>query len=63
MKNFGQKEREVKMKKQNITRLIYGIIVMLLALAITLQIRTMAKQDSNVSQLLRNDGLKDSLLQ
>lgn len=51
------------MKKQKTTRIIYCIIVLLLSLAITLQVRTMSKQDSNVSQLMKNDELKDSLLQ
>lgn len=51
------------MIKITTTQIIFAIIIFILSLAITLQIRTMAKQDSNVSQLLRNDELKDSLLQ
>lgn len=43
--------------------MIYMTIFLILSMAITVQLRTMAGQDSNVSQLLRNDELKDSLLQ
>ncbi len=51
------------MKKNRFYRLSLAIVFFILSIAITLQVRTMAKQDSNVTQLLRNDELKDSLLQ
>ena len=51
------------MKNNKTTYIIYATIFFILSLAITLQIRTMASQDSNVSQLMRNSELKDSLLQ
>lgn len=49
--------------KLRINKIMLAVVVLILAMAITLQLRTMAKQDSNVSQILRNDELKDSLLQ
>lgn len=51
------------MKKEEITRLLLALVCCILCMAITLQVRTMSKQDSNVSQIFRNDELKDSLLQ
>lgn len=51
------------MKGINTNQIILSIACLVLSIAITLQLRTMAKQDSNVSQIMRNDELKDSLLQ
>lgn len=51
------------MKKIKSTTITYMIIFLILSMAITVQLRTMAGKDSNVSQLLKNDELKDSLLQ
>ena len=51
------------MKKEEVNRILISIACIVLAMAITLQVRTMAKQDSKVSQMFRNDELKDSLLQ
>ena len=51
------------MKKEEVNRLLIAIACIVLAMAITLQVRTMAKQDSKVSQMFRNDELKDSLMQ
>lgn len=50
------------MKEGKSKEIVFAIVFFILSMAITLQVRTMAKQDSNVSQLFRNDGLKDSLL-
>lgn len=51
------------MKKQELTRILLALVCCILSMAITLQVRTMSKQDSNVSQIFRNDELKDSLLE
>ena len=51
------------MKKEKNGQILMAIVFLILAMAITLQVRTMSKQDSNVTQLLRNSELKDSLLQ
>ena len=51
------------MKQIRATEITFAIVFFILAMAITLQIRTMSGQDSNVSQLIRNSELKDSLLQ
>ena len=51
------------MKKNMFYKVSLAIVFFILSLAITLQVRTMAKNDSKVTQLLRNDELKDSLLQ
>ncbi|MBR3324874.1 MAG: DUF881 domain-containing protein [Clostridia bacterium] len=51
------------MKPSKKTLLVYMGLVAILAMAITVQLRTMAGKDSNASQILRNDELKDSLLQ
>lgn len=51
------------MKKETVKRIMCAIIAFILSLAITIQLRTMAKQDSNVSQVFRNDELKNRLLE
>ena len=51
------------MKNQNINRLMIGIVCVVLTMAITLQIRTMSKTDSTVTQSFANDELKDKLLE
>lgn len=51
------------MKKETVKRMMCAIIAFILSLAITIQLRTMAKQDSNVSQVFRNDELKNRLLE
>ena len=48
--------------KQKSIRIAMGIICFVLALAITVQIRTMKLENSVVSQSFANDELKDSLL-
>lgn len=48
------------MKKE---RILIGIVCLVLTLAITLQLRTMAKTDSAVTKSFANDELKDKLLQ
>lgn len=50
------------MKDSKTINIIFAIVFFILSIAITLQVRTMSRQDSNVSQLFRNDELKDSLL-
>ncbi len=49
--------------KQKTIRIVMGIVCLVLALAITIQLRTMKEQNSDVSQSFANDELKDSLLQ
>ena len=49
------------MKKETVKRIMCAVIAFILSLAITIQLRTMAKQDSNVSQVFRNDELKNRL--
>ena len=51
IKNMGGN----KLKKNRFYKISLAIVFFILSLAITLQVRTMAKQDSNVTQLLRND--------
>ena len=54
--------REVTMKDKKIG-ISLGIVCFILALALTLQIRTMTIENSIVSQTFANDELKDNLLQ
>lgn len=49
--------------QQKIKRSTMAVICFILTMAITIQLRTMSKQDSSVSQVFQNDGLKDTLLQ
>lgn len=51
------------MNRKNIRRIMLAVVCFILTLAITLQFRTMSKQDSKVSQIFQNDELKDTLLQ
>ena len=44
-------------------KIAMGIVCLALALTITLQLRTMKKETSEVSQTFTNDELKDSVLQ
>lgn len=49
--------------QQKVKRSTMAVICFILTMAITIQLRTMSKQDSSVSQVFQNDGLKDTLLQ
>lgn len=51
------------MKDQNIRKVLIGIICCILAMAITLQIRTMANSDPKATQSFANDELRDKLLE
>lgn len=49
--------------KEKIKKVLIAVVCFILSLAITIQFRTMSKQDSEVSKIFQNDELKDSFLQ
>ena len=51
------------MKKDKIKTIIFTVMCLLLALAITLQVRTMATAESSVTVSLANDELKNRFLE
>lgn len=51
------------MKQQKVKQILIGCTCIILVVCITVQIRTMQKQDSTVSQSLNNDALKNKFLE
>lgn len=51
------------MKQQRIKEILIGCTCIILAVCITVQMRTMQKQDSSVSQAINNDELKNKFLE